>query len=305
MSRSDYRTLLNHGRKAGLNTREMYSALATRPLEAHMTPATAWATATGLFRTTRKRDGAFIAPSWERGRHREEARLQDSQPETQTTARRPSLRFGQVFLDFCPCRPKLPAVWISGATLTGGCLPRIILSGETMGRFRKLSLIALVWATAVSTVVAGVPRTVCRCQAPRWTDAEPVPAEKIGCCCGVQCGDPSTVVDGVDPEDASTVKRGKSSRSCCMQRGEKQSDDQDRLSSQTNNSRERCPGRFQRMPQSIAWFSGDVACRRVENRERRSQFTFWDGAFGFSNFPLRDTFLRKPGLGGLPTTAAS
>jgi hypothetical protein len=35
MSRSDYRTLLNHGRKAGLNTREMYSALATRPLEAH------------------------------------------------------------------------------------------------------------------------------------------------------------------------------------------------------------------------------------------------------------------------------
>jgi hypothetical protein len=35
MSRSDYRTLLNHGRKAGLNTREMYAALATRPLEAH------------------------------------------------------------------------------------------------------------------------------------------------------------------------------------------------------------------------------------------------------------------------------
>jgi len=37
MSRSDYRTLLNHGRKAGLNTREMYVALATRPLEAHDT----------------------------------------------------------------------------------------------------------------------------------------------------------------------------------------------------------------------------------------------------------------------------
>jgi hypothetical protein len=34
MSRSDYRTLLNHGRKAGLSTREMYSALATRPSEA-------------------------------------------------------------------------------------------------------------------------------------------------------------------------------------------------------------------------------------------------------------------------------
>jgi hypothetical protein len=35
MSRSDYRTLLNRGRKAGLSTREMYSALATRPPEAH------------------------------------------------------------------------------------------------------------------------------------------------------------------------------------------------------------------------------------------------------------------------------
>jgi hypothetical protein len=35
MSRSDYRTLLNHGRKAGLSTREIYSALATRPPEAH------------------------------------------------------------------------------------------------------------------------------------------------------------------------------------------------------------------------------------------------------------------------------
>ncbi|HYV37821.1 MAG TPA: hypothetical protein VE988_19200 [Gemmataceae bacterium] len=35
MSRSDYRTLLNHGRKAGLSTRELYSALATRPPEAH------------------------------------------------------------------------------------------------------------------------------------------------------------------------------------------------------------------------------------------------------------------------------
>jgi hypothetical protein len=35
MSRSDYRTLLNHGRKAGLSTREIYSALASRPAEAH------------------------------------------------------------------------------------------------------------------------------------------------------------------------------------------------------------------------------------------------------------------------------
>ena len=37
MSRSDYRTLLNHGRKAGLQTRELYPALATRPLEARDT----------------------------------------------------------------------------------------------------------------------------------------------------------------------------------------------------------------------------------------------------------------------------
>jgi hypothetical protein len=35
MSRSDYRTLLNHGRKAGLNTSELYRALASRPAEAH------------------------------------------------------------------------------------------------------------------------------------------------------------------------------------------------------------------------------------------------------------------------------
>jgi hypothetical protein len=34
MSRSDIRTLLNHGRKAGLSTREMYSALVTQPAEA-------------------------------------------------------------------------------------------------------------------------------------------------------------------------------------------------------------------------------------------------------------------------------
>ena len=34
MSRSDHRTLLNHGRKAGLSTREIYNALATRPPEA-------------------------------------------------------------------------------------------------------------------------------------------------------------------------------------------------------------------------------------------------------------------------------
>ena len=37
MSRSDYQTLMNHGRKAGLSTREMYQALATRPLEARET----------------------------------------------------------------------------------------------------------------------------------------------------------------------------------------------------------------------------------------------------------------------------
>ena len=34
MSPSDTRTLINRGRKAGLHTTEMYSALATRPPEA-------------------------------------------------------------------------------------------------------------------------------------------------------------------------------------------------------------------------------------------------------------------------------
>jgi hypothetical protein len=31
MSHTDYRTLLNRGRKAGLNTAELYSAMAARP----------------------------------------------------------------------------------------------------------------------------------------------------------------------------------------------------------------------------------------------------------------------------------
>jgi hypothetical protein len=34
MSRSDTRTLINRGRKAGLRTAELYSALVTRPPEA-------------------------------------------------------------------------------------------------------------------------------------------------------------------------------------------------------------------------------------------------------------------------------
>ena len=33
MSRSDYRTLIDHGRKAGLRTSELYQALAARPPE--------------------------------------------------------------------------------------------------------------------------------------------------------------------------------------------------------------------------------------------------------------------------------
>jgi hypothetical protein len=33
MGKSDSRTLINNGRKAGLNTREIYDALATRPPE--------------------------------------------------------------------------------------------------------------------------------------------------------------------------------------------------------------------------------------------------------------------------------
>ncbi len=33
MSYADYRTLLNRGRKAGLTTSELYSALVTRPIE--------------------------------------------------------------------------------------------------------------------------------------------------------------------------------------------------------------------------------------------------------------------------------
>jgi hypothetical protein len=35
MRRSDYNKLLDHGRKAGLHTGEIYQALATRQMEAH------------------------------------------------------------------------------------------------------------------------------------------------------------------------------------------------------------------------------------------------------------------------------
>lgn len=35
MSHSSYQSLLNRGRKAGLNTNELYRVLATRPPEAH------------------------------------------------------------------------------------------------------------------------------------------------------------------------------------------------------------------------------------------------------------------------------
>ena len=33
MSRSDYNAMINRGRKAGLSTRELYPAMATRPVE--------------------------------------------------------------------------------------------------------------------------------------------------------------------------------------------------------------------------------------------------------------------------------
>ena len=39
MHGSDYRTLITRGRKAGLTTRELYSALTTRPPEGNEPPA--------------------------------------------------------------------------------------------------------------------------------------------------------------------------------------------------------------------------------------------------------------------------
>jgi hypothetical protein len=39
MSRTDYRTLLDRGRKAGLRTSELYRALSTRPAEGGDYPA--------------------------------------------------------------------------------------------------------------------------------------------------------------------------------------------------------------------------------------------------------------------------
>lgn len=38
MSHTDYNTLLNQGRKAGLNTRELYAALSARPPEGSDAP---------------------------------------------------------------------------------------------------------------------------------------------------------------------------------------------------------------------------------------------------------------------------
>jgi hypothetical protein len=38
---TDYRTLINRGRKAGLNTRELYSAMSARPSEGEQAPGQA------------------------------------------------------------------------------------------------------------------------------------------------------------------------------------------------------------------------------------------------------------------------
>jgi hypothetical protein len=57
MSRSDYRTLLDRGRKAGLKTSELYPALAARPPE-------------GGEQALGQSDGNGFVPGYDQGGHR-------------------------------------------------------------------------------------------------------------------------------------------------------------------------------------------------------------------------------------------
>ena len=57
MSRSDYRTLIDRGRKAGLGTSELYRAMATRPPE-------------GAEQHPGQADGNGFVPGYDQGGHR-------------------------------------------------------------------------------------------------------------------------------------------------------------------------------------------------------------------------------------------
>jgi hypothetical protein len=57
MSRSDYRTLIDRGRKAGLRTSELYQAMATRPPE-------------GAEPNFGQSDGNGFVPGYDQGGHR-------------------------------------------------------------------------------------------------------------------------------------------------------------------------------------------------------------------------------------------
>jgi hypothetical protein len=57
MSRSDYRTLIDHGRKAGLRTSELYQAMTSRPPE-------------GAEQSLGQADGNGFVSAYDQGGHR-------------------------------------------------------------------------------------------------------------------------------------------------------------------------------------------------------------------------------------------
>jgi hypothetical protein len=91
-----------------------------------------------------------------------------------------------------------------------------------MKYFRKLCLVGLVWATAVATVLAGIPRTACRCQPPSSPASSPTAPAMASCCCGTSCSD----VEAQRPEkrQGTTDKVGGAHKACCSQRTAKQPD---------------------------------------------------------------------------------
>src|SRR5262245_2200355 len=87
-----------------------------------------------------------------------------------------------------------------------------------MKRFaRKTILVALVWLTAASTLLAGLPRLECVCPSvPRKPSPSRVKATGAGCCCsGRDCCCTSQPED--DPAPAPGARRGK--HGCCAPQG--------------------------------------------------------------------------------------
>jgi len=104
-----------------------------------------------------------------------------------------------------------------------------------------LCLIALVWATAVSTVLAGVPQTVCRCQPFPATDSEAGSTQKMGCCRGGTCADPIAEGNRAGEQQPRANQYGKTGRTCCSHKSEGQPDGSENVANHVGKTRGSSP----------------------------------------------------------------